>query len=306
MPTTINLLLCALAVAAAAGGRTPNDFGTVIAAHWNPHWRCFSEEPNCKSNATKALSNLLLNGEAPPLANDDVAQTDFASIIEFEAPDYRPPPGFASIGAFQSCAHDWATLFYDADRWTPIVNTSGCLTAGRAFSAAVFKTASLSHAPNLTVVSAHFPQTQHNASAYNEAVMALRKVLKQFGAVSAIVMADTNTEGPAAAAAPGHGGFNRTNKQLLLDLGLWTSESEPPAAPLYKGCCCTPDADVPGDMPFSWEGDRIVSNAGRVLRSTVMFDPAPQWACNDVLRNTTKSEFHKGVRVRFEGFQRFD
>jgi hypothetical protein len=267
-------------------------------AHWNPHWECFAKEPMCKANATAALTTLLTSA-CSPTGCSPTGVLDFASIIEFEVADYVLPPGWAAIGLDQSCGYDWATLFYNADRWTPVHNSSitGCVSSGRSFAASAFMSAT-STTP-LAVVSAHFPQTQHNMSAYADATASLRNTFSRLGAGHAVIMADTNTESPSAAAAhPYHntsGGVNRTNAQLLSDIGLWARTDEPPAAALFDGCCCTPFG--PWDTPFSWQGDRIIANVGSAIDSRHLFDPAPQWACSDELRKTTGSEFHKGVHL---------
>jgi len=270
---------------------------TVSFAHWNPHYECFLKEPTCRRNATASLARLLASGCSPTgCANGGL---DFASVIEFEVADYEPPAGWESIGLAQTCGHDWATLFYDARRWKVSAWSTGCLAPGRSFAAGVFAPAGGGVA--LTVASAHFPQTQHNASAYAEATATLRAVLARLGAhkpeAATVLLADTNTESPQAAASTAwhnsSGGVNKTNAALLSDLGLWASPDEPPAAPLFKGCCCTPF--FAGDTPFSWEGDRIVANAGSPASSRVLFDPPPAWACSEELRNATGSEFHKGV-----------
>ena len=87
-----------------------------------------------------------------------------------------------------------------------------------------------------------------------------------------VLLADTNTEGPeAAAASASHHGVNKTNLQILLDLGLLpaASAAAPAATPLYRGCCYSDG--------FSWQGDRIVANFGSVAASHTLFDPAPAW-----------------------------
>ena len=276
-------------------------------AHWNPHWECFAKEPMCKANATAALTDLLTSGCSPTGCTNGAL--DFASVIEFEVADYKPPAGWVAVGALQSCGHDWATLFYNAERWKPVTQPGhvGCLTAGRSFAAQSFQASrsaeDVSQPESITVVSAHFPQTQHNASAYAEATQKLKATLSSlYSSKQTILMADTNTESPTAAAAlPYHnstGGVNKTNAELMTDIGLWSSTDEPPAAPLFEGCCCTPF--YPGDTPFSWQGDRIVATFGTPTASRHLFDPAPQWACNDELRKSTGAEFHKGVMLTLD------
>jgi len=277
----------------------------INVAHWNPHWECFAKEPTCKSNAVAALTDLLKTGCTQTGCAE--AGLDFASVIEFEVANYTPPAGWAAIGAYQSCGHDWATLFYNTEKWTPSSEgTVGCLAAGRSFASAEFvpqSAAALTHleSGHVTVVAAHFPQTQHNATAYAEATRTLQATVAN--ATNLLLMADTNTEGPAAAAAhPFHnstGGVNKTNAALLSDIfPSWKPADEPPAAPLFTGCCCTPFG--PWDTPFSWQGDRIVATFGTPAASRHLFDPAPRWACSDELRKTTKSEFHKGVFLELE------
>ena len=115
--------------------------------HWNPHWQCFEQSPACSAGATKALTKLL-----------NPATLDFANVIEFETTTFTPPAGWASIGAFQSCGHDWDTLFYNTDRWSLVDNATGCLTPSRSFAAGTFQ---LKTDPEVEVVifGAHFPQT---------------------------------------------------------------------------------------------------------------------------------------------------
>lgn len=136
-----------------------------------------------------------------------------------------------------------------------------------------------------TVLGAHYPQTLNASThAYDKATANLRSVFAQINEPRAVLLADTNTEGPqAAAAAPSHHGVNKTNRELLADLGLWAGSGEPPGAPLFRGCCSSDN--------FSWQGDRIVANFGSVVASRTLFDPAPSWA------TFAGSEFHKGVEL---------
>ena len=82
------------------------DADAITFAHWNPHWQCFAGHPSCAANATAALSRLL-----------SATSLDFANIVELEAADYIPPPGWAAIAPVQSCGQDWDTLFYNTKRW---------------------------------------------------------------------------------------------------------------------------------------------------------------------------------------------
>lgn len=156
----------------------------------------------------------------------------------------------------------------------------------RSFAAGVFQSW---REPSLilTVLGAHYPQTLNvSTHAYAQATANLGGVLKQLGANRTVLLADTNTEGPeAAAASASHHGVNKTNLQILLDLGLLpaASAAAPAATPLYRGCCYSDG--------FSWQGDRIVANFGSVAASHTLFDPAPAWAA------FAGSEFHKGVRL---------
>jgi len=50
-------------------------------------------------------------------------------VIELEAP-YTPPPGWAALGAYNSCGGkygDWDTLFYDATKWKLVANQTACM-----------------------------------------------------------------------------------------------------------------------------------------------------------------------------------
>jgi len=244
--------------------------------HWNPHWQCFVKSPDCAVAAPKALDALLTPSQ------------DFANVIEMESSSYEPPTGWAAIGMDATCGNDWDTLLYNADRWTLERNMTGCLVPSRSFAAGIF---SLRSDPSvvLAVVGAHFPQTLNASThAYEDATAAVSDQLRTlWDGGRTVFMADTNTEGPVAAAAqPSHHGVNRTNGQLLADIGLWPSSppiKEPPAAPLYLGCCYSDN--------FSWQGDRIVANFGTVRSSRVLFDPVPDWAAFE------DSEFHKGVQL---------
>ena len=247
---------------------------TISFAHWNPHWQCFNgSHPSCAANATAALSSLLSE-----------TGLDFANIVELEAASYAPPPGWAAIAPAQSCGDDWDTLFYNTGRWTRLVERSGCLFDDRSFAAGVFQSR---RDPSLvlTVLGAHYPQTlDASTHAYAQASANLSGVLRQLGANRTVLLADTNTEGPdAAAASASHHGVNRTNAQILADLGLRPGPGLPPAAPLFRGCCYSDG--------FSWQGDRIVANFGSVAASRTLFDPVPGWAAFD------GSEFHKGVSL---------
>lgn len=258
--------------------------------HWNPHWQCFENKPGCTTNATDQLTSLLSNGV-------DGSWLDFANIVEFESASYKPPAGWAAIALTESCGRDWDTLFYNTRRWGKLVDVSGCITpaGSRSWAAGVFQSVG---DPGLviTVVGAHYPQTinaSDNAYAYATSNLssALLKMPYTTARAKTVFMADTNTESPTAAAAtPGHQGVNKTNAQMLADLGLWKlSAGQPPAAPLFKGCCYNDD--------FSWEGDRIIANFGSVVSSKVLFDPAPEWA------SFPTSEFHKGVALTLQPTQ---
>ena len=252
--------------------------------HWNPHWQCFEKNPTCAGNATKVLSALF---SEPPPSNP----VDFAHVIEFEDAGYKPPAGWSSIAPYQSCGSDWDTLFYSTNRWTLLNSSAGCLTPSRSFSAGRFRSVG---DPGLvvTVFGAHFPQTLNASThAYADATASVRAHLAALHWTPGsplVFMADTNTEGPAAAAAggPTHRGVNRTNGQLFADIGAWPAakaQQDPPGAPLFKSCCYSDG--------FSWEGDRVLSNFGYAGWSTRLFEPTPAWAAFPL------SEFHRGVRV---------
>jgi len=243
--------------------------------HWNPHWQCFEGNVGCSSNATAALTSLLSDG------------VDFANVVELETAKYTPPLGWAAVAKFESCGRDWDTLFFNTARWRRLSKLSGCVAPAdsRSFAAGVFQSTS-DPALVLTVVGAHYPQTLNASShAYEDAVGNLSASIANLYTPRAVLLADTNTEGPAAAAAnESHHGVNKTNAQILSDIGLWpkgATQPEPPSSTLFKGCCL-------GDN-FSWQGDRIIANFGTVLSSKVLFDPAPEWAVG---------EFHKGVELK--------
>lgn len=252
---------------------------TLTVMHWNPHWQCWSNE-DCSSNASKTLTGLLAS-----------KSMDFANVIELESP-YTPPANWKALGAYESCGHpygDWDTLFYNSDRWKLVRNETACMYTSRSFTLGVFESI---HIEGLTVmaVGAHYPQTLNASSgAYEQSTAKLAQAIKKQwqndAAMKTILMADTNTEGPSAAAAsPSHHGVNKTNGQIIYDLGLWSNAAtNPPSAPLFKGCC---GGETP---PFAWEGDRVIANFGSTSQSTVLFDPTPTWA------DFNNSEFHRGV-----------
>lgn len=254
-------------------------------AHWNPHWQCFSSAyPACTAGATNALDMLLQTGTV-----------DFVNVIEFERGNatYVLPEGWASIGAYESCGTphgDWDTLFYYASRWSVVgAPAVGCIVKSRSFVAATFQHRETSQ--NVTIVGAHYPQTLNASThAYEDATASLRQIFSLLpdSGGKAVLLADTNTESPAGAARlPDHHGLNKTNRDILFDLGLWSSKIEPPAAPLYRGCCYSDG--------FSWQGDRIIATFGKVVSSQILFDdPVPTWAA------FPSSEFHKGMRLTLE------
>jgi hypothetical protein len=133
------------------------------------------------------------------------------------------------------------------------------------------------------VVGAHYPQTLNASThAYADATATLKALLRKQAPSAVVLLADTNTESPEAAAAqPDHHGVNRTNAQWAADLGIWPAGTEPPASTLFRACCFSDG--------FDWQGDRIIANFGRAGESTLLFDPAPAWAAFEA------SEFHKGV-----------
>lgn len=245
--------------------------------HWNPHWECFVTNPDCTAAATAALDQLL-----------STPGTDFANIVEFEVSNYSPPAPWKAIGAYQSCGHDWATLFYNTNLWDVVTTDVGCVYDSRSYAAASFKSKA---EPDFSVVivGAHYPQTLNASThAYVDANDKLKSVFAKLAVAGghAIFLADTNTESPEAAALkPDHHGVNRTQLQLATDLGIWSGTTEPPAAPLYYGCCYSDG--------FDWQGDRVIANFGTVVESHILFDPAPSWAN----MSATPSEFHKGMRA---------
>jgi len=245
---------------------------------WNPHWQCFAQSPDCATNATQALASLLQEGPQGPL--------DFVNVVEMEVtPSYQPPAPYKALGAYQSCGHDWDTLIYDASLWTLLSNATGCMYDGRSYAIGTFRSV-VDPQFTLTAVGAHYPQTLNASThAYVDGTAALKAAIKAQAPTSGLVlMADTNTEGPEAAAAkPDHHGVNRTSAQLATDLGIWPAGSAkpPPASTLFHACCYSDG--------FDWQGDRIIANFGRAGASTLLFDPAPAWAAFD------GSEFHKGV-----------
>ena len=200
---------------------------SLTLAHWNPHFRCFdlTAHPECSAGANTALTSLLTTGCT---GEEDVAcdgdALDFASLIEFELSGYAVPPGWKAIGAgYASCGRDWATIFYNSERWQPapasaehpVSQLVGCDYDGRSFAAGSFvRTTDV--AVRLSVVSSHYPQTLGNATAYAKTAASIQGVLASMDRTNVVFMGDTNTEGPEAAAKQvSHHGTNRTNGELL-------------------------------------------------------------------------------------------
>jgi len=261
--------------------------------HWNPHWQCFGNT-TCSVGATKALNDLLTSTAAP---------VDFANLIELEDETYSPPTGWNAVGHNESCGDpygDWDTIYYNSNRWELVKSANGCLTPARSYAAGVFqlraqkKKHEKGNLAPVTIFGAHFPQTLNASThAYTDATVAVQSKLQSLGwsrTDSTIFMADTNTEGPAAAAANvSHHGVNKTNGQLFSDIGVWpaaTASQDPPGATLFNSCCYS-DA-------FSWQGDRVLSNFGTVVKQTPLFDPTPAWA------DFAGNEMHRGIYVSLQ------
>ena len=95
--------------------------------HWNPHWQCFVGHPTCSLNVSLALDRLL------------TPEIDFANLVEMEAKHFSPPAGWAAVAPFDSCGHDWDTLWYNSAKWRRLSERSGCIVPGRSFAAGVFQ-----------------------------------------------------------------------------------------------------------------------------------------------------------------------
>lgn len=289
-------------VSAATMSRSSNS--TISSFHWNPHWQCFDRtnpscvSTGCSSNALSALDSLLRTGSY-----------DFGHVIELEESSWAVPHTYDAIGLGNaSCGDDWDTLFYDRNKWKLRRSKVGCVVPHRSFAIGEFEYISNSDHDGVstdetsietrqevvTVLGVHFPQTINaSTGAYDDTIASLRNILKTFDTSFVLFMADTNTESPAAASAggPSHHGVNRTNREMFIDLGLWSpnASDDPPSAPLFRSCCENDD--------FQWQGDRIIASSGRLIASNVLFDDVPAWAeCDD-------SEFHKGVAVTIGGPQ---
>ena len=266
----------------ALGGLVESEAPTLTVAQWNPHWQCFVGHPDCAGNATAALDTLLTK----------TAGLDFANVIELEVAAYHPPDGWGAVGSGKAtCGQDWGMVLYNQKRWKllsqPPIAT--CLYDQRSYALAEFELIGSDPPFQLAFVGAHFPQTLNASThAYADATAALAAAIKKTGLKQVVLAADTNTESPAAAAAsPSHHGVNKTNAELMVDLGVWSQPGvAPPGSTLFKSCCFSDE--------FSWQGDRIIANFGGKAQSRSLFDPAPAWAAFD------SSEFHKGVLLTME------
>jgi len=296
--------------------------------HWNPHWQCFAGHPNCASNATDILTGLLNPNTDLDFANlVELELPDYHPPAEWSTIAAHPSCGRDWDTLFYN-AKRWRRL---AERSGCIGGSGGGGLGDRSFAAGTFQNiadpafvltvlgAHCKTSPSLMVASprssdraspsASFRRPWHSSAAprvsadpwtinasthaYDQAAGNLSAVLADLYPVRAVLLADTNTEGPeAAASAPSHHGVNKTSTQILSDLGLWpppggtAAGDAPAAAPLFQSCCANDD--------FSWQGDRIAANFGKVVDARRLFDPAPAWALFN------GSEFHKGVQITLQ------
>eukprot|EP00929_Paragymnodinium_shiwhaense_P092573 TRINITY_DN52529_c0_g1_i1.p1 TRINITY_DN52529_c0_g1~~TRINITY_DN52529_c0_g1_i1.p1 ORF type:complete len:352 (-),score=62.68 TRINITY_DN52529_c0_g1_i1:2-1057(-) len=237
----------------------------AVVLQWNPHWECFTKHPACKTAAEASLSQLLTENDV-----------DFANVVELEDESYRPPEGFASISTEDLCKADITALFYNTKRWKVLDDyvddprdAVTCLAAdGRPAIVRLFASVG-DDSLRVLVVGAHFPHGQFD---YSPLTKIMTKFMESSNACSTIFLADTNKNAVV------------TNQKIFEGLQVPGASAAAGTEPLKT--CCAHDG-------FTYSFDRIITNAGSDVQTTLLHDPLPGWV-------VSTSSFHKGVLGRFE------
>ena len=216
------------------GGALPPEDLRVSLIQWNPHWGCFASGNSC-------CGNVVINYVTTQLVARNV---DFANLIEFDVPNYVPPPNYQIILA--PCSNDLVSLIYHT-RWRPIgaphvfcINDAGNINQGG--RPTIIQRFSNSSGYIVTVIGSHFTHFRDNY---------IRGLHTAFAQVNVTVndhiifMGDTNQNG--------------TSQQLMIDMLQATpsiilgSRSE--------GTCCY--------SSFRLHYDRIITTFGSTISTEI-------------------------------------
>ena len=248
----------------------------LVAFQWNPHFECFLKNKDvCASPAKESGANMLKS-----------YNVDFANFIEIEDASYAPPAGFGMVGGNvckQKPYGDWATLVYNATKWSPKGSaSSGCLPADDG-SARAFVVQDFLHAGSgllITVAGIHFPHPNFTSPSYYKVTTDFLSGL--FASRSRVlIMGDTNLNTP------------NSSRSLFNQLGF---KGEPAASSQLFNSCCNHNA-----YPDDWAADRIFTNFGsygatwKPLGSGQHPYQGPVWS-RDV--GDSWSEFHLPVMMQ--------
>lgn len=228
---------------------------TLNILQWNPHWQCFQDD-TCKINAIGNLNTIL------PADN-----IDFANVVELQAA-YTPPAGWTIMT--EVCGLDTTSLIFNSQRWLvlsqPWAKQSGCMVdRDRPFIVQLLESAS--GLEPVIVIAAHYPHSSDRDSLR----LALATVMNASRVKSVVLIADTNE-------------FDYvSNEQILADIGV---SGPVQGSELFASCCY--DSDYYSSMTF----DRVIASFGCSMRSSMLFDPVPEWA--------KVGEFHKAILAHLE------
>lgn len=241
---------------------------TITALQWNPHWECFRESAECKSQVMELLSSRLRSG------------TDFANVVELETEDFVAPSGWKNISSF--CGRDVTYLFFDAVRWNVLElensGERGCMVENnRPYVVQAFKHQSEDLA--IIVIGAHFPHARIGTTLPKS----IQAVSSTTGIDSIMLIADTNINRPHPSWWPGTcpPAYCRTSAEIFEALGLQANATI--STDLVTSCCANPP------YYFLFEFDRVIANFGTGITTQLHDDPTPSWVVG---------AFHKAVTGR--------
>eukprot|EP00406_Dinophysis_acuminata_P079744 CAMPEP_0179262990 /NCGR_PEP_ID=MMETSP0797-20121207/27650_1 /TAXON_ID=47934 /ORGANISM="Dinophysis acuminata, Strain DAEP01" /LENGTH=359 /DNA_ID=CAMNT_0020971139 /DNA_START=18 /DNA_END=1097 /DNA_ORIENTATION=- len=225
---------------------------------WNPHWQCFVRNVHsCKSKAEEVLDSELVKGDI-----------DFANIVELDDESYTPPNGW-SISR-HTCGMDLTALIYKSDRWhipkSAGSRATGCMVhKDRPFIVQHFAEVEAWGGRNIIVVGAHYPHTLERGTLRK----GLHSVLRVTKVKEVVLIADTNEDI--------HVSSSHIMAAIEAPLGSLMS------TPLRTTCCSN------NRFKLNMTYDRIISNFGVDMDSTVLFDELPEWGYH--------GEFHKPIKA---------
>lgn len=259
---------------------------------WNPHWQCFVWNQNqCAASVIRNLEVFL-----------PAFSVDFAGVVELGDRLWVPPSPYSSQTS--QCSHDLTTLLANTQRWSASATNGsyieGCMANNdRPFLVQQFD--SVDGQEKLIVAAAHFPHPAFDQSldVYKQTASTaplrngIRSVMQATGVKDVIVIADTNAWSWISS--------DVIMKDMLELPGTAVSTK------LERTCCF--DAGYPEALTF----DRIMTNLGGELSTTVLFEDVPLWANQTKLSqcaprdhcgpNQTmiikKGAFHKPVFARW-------